>query len=113
MFMHLQQGGCPSTPGASNTASRLRRKGELLGAWDGHEYQHPVFQFDQRTSRYAGDEGIARNLAEGSERVASSLLAVSTSCASRCERPAGVFQDRPQSVIGAARSTFAPVNTNW
>ena len=34
-------------------------------------------------SRYAGDEGIARNLVEGSERVASNLLAVSTSCASR------------------------------
>ena len=31
--VYLQQGGSLSAPGANNTASRLRRKGELLGAW--------------------------------------------------------------------------------
>jgi hypothetical protein len=29
------------------------------------------------------------------------------------KRPADVFQSDPQSVLEAARSTFAPGNTNW
>ena len=112
--VHLQQGGSPSAPGANNTASRLRRKGELLGAWDGHEYQHPAFQFDQRTGRVMPE---MRELLEILPKEQSGWRQVFWLFQPHAlldgERPADVFQDQPQSVIGAAHSTFAPVNTNW
>jgi hypothetical protein len=31
--VHMQQGGKSDSQGVNNTASRLRRRGELLGAW--------------------------------------------------------------------------------
>jgi hypothetical protein len=109
-----QQGGNPEAPGANNTASRLRRKGELLGAWDGREYLHPAFQFDPKTGRIMPE---MKELIEilpkdrGGWRQMFWLFQRHARLDGR--RPADVFPSDPQSVIEAARSTFAPGNTNW
>jgi len=49
--VHAQQGGKSDSQGINNTASRLRRRGELLGAWNGREFLHPTFQFQPDTGR--------------------------------------------------------------
>jgi len=112
--VHQQQGGDPDAPGANNTASRLRRKGELLGCWGGREYLHPSFQFDRKTGRLMPE---MKDLLELLPRDASgwrqSFWLFQPHAALDGKRPADVFQSDPQSVVEAARGTFAPGDTNW
>jgi hypothetical protein len=112
--VHQQQGGDPDAPGANNTASRLRRKRELLGAWGGREYLHPSFQFDRKTGRLMPE---TKSLLETLPRDASGWRQIfwlfQPHAALDGNRPADVFQRDPQAVIEAARGTFTPGDTNW
>ena len=109
-----QQGGDPASPGANNTASRLRRKGELLGAWDGREYQHPAFQFDRNTGRVMYEmKELLELLPEDRSGWRQTFWLYQPHALLDGKRPADVFPDDPKSVIEAARSAFTPGNTNW
>jgi hypothetical protein len=109
-----QQGGSPTAPGANNTASRLRRKGELLGAWDGREYLHPAFQFDRDTGRAMHEmKELLDLLPKDPGGWRQTFWLYQAHALLEGKRPADVFQSDPQSVLKAARSTFAPGNTNW
>jgi hypothetical protein len=111
---YQQQGSDPSAPGANNTASRLRRRGELLGAWDGREYLHPACQFDHGTGRVMPEmKELLEILPKDRSgwRQAFWLFQPHALLDGRC--PADAFQADPRSVIEAANSTFAPGNTNW
>jgi hypothetical protein len=112
--VHQQQGGDPDAPGANNTASRLRRKGELLGAWGGREYLHPSFQFDRKTGRLMPETKTLLELLPGDASGWRQIFWLfQPHAALDGKRPVDVFQSDPQSVIEAARSTFIPGDTNW
>lgn len=109
-----QQGGSPSAPGANNTASRLRRGGKLLGAWDGREYLHPVFQFDHETGSVMPEmKELLEILPKDQSGWRQVFWLFQPHALLDVRRPADVFQADQQSVIKAARSTFEPGNTNW
>jgi hypothetical protein len=111
---YQQQGSDPSAPGANNTASRLRRKGELLGAWDGREYLHPAFQFDHETGRVMPEmKELLEILPKDRSGWRQAFWLFQPHALLDGRRPADAFQADPQSVIEAANSTFAPGNTNW
>jgi hypothetical protein len=112
--VHQQQGGDADAPGAGNTASRLRRKGELLGAWGGREYLHPAFQFDRETGRLMPEvKSLLELLPKDRSGWRQSFWLFQPHAALDGKQPADVFQSDPQTVIEAARSTFAPGDTNW
>jgi len=113
--VHEQQtGGDPNVPGANNTASRLRRRGELLGAWDGREYLHPAFQFDRRTGQVMPEmKDLIELLPKDRGGWRQTFWLFQPHALLDGKRPADVFPTDPHAVIEAARSTFAPGNTNW
>jgi hypothetical protein len=109
-----QQGGSPTAPGANNTASRLRRKGGLLGAWDGREYLHPAFQFDRNTGRVMHEvKELLDLLPKDPSGWRQTFWLYQPHALLEGKRPSDVFQSDPQSVLEAARGTFTPGNTNW
>jgi hypothetical protein len=113
--VHEQQtGGDPNVPGANNTASRLRRRGELLGAWDGREYLHPAFQFDRRTGQVMPEmKDLIEFLPKDRGGWRQTFWLFQPHALLDGKRPADVFPTDPHAVIEAARSTVAPGNTNW
>lgn len=112
--VHEQQGGHRAAPGAVNTSSRLRRKGELLGAWDGREYRHPAFQFDRQTGRLMPEmKDLLDVLPKDKGGWRQMFWMYQPHALLDRKRPADVFQSDPRAVIEAARSTFEPGDTNW
>jgi hypothetical protein len=113
--VHEQQtGGDPNASGANNTASRLRRRGELLGAWDGREYLHPVFQFDRRTGQLMPEmKDLIELLPKDRGGWRQTFWLFQPHALLDGKRPADVFPTDPHAVIEAARTTFVPGNTNW
>jgi len=113
--VHEQQtGGDPNAPGANNTASRLRRRGELLGAWDGREYLHPTFQFDRRTGQLMPEmKDLIELLPKDRGGWRQTFWLFQPHALLDGKRPADVFPTDPHAVIEAARNTFVPGNTNW
>jgi hypothetical protein len=113
--VHEQQtGGDPNAPGANNTASRLRRRGELLGAWDGREYLHPAFQFDRRTGQVMPEmKDLIGLLPKDRGGWRQTFWLFQPHALLDGKRPADVFPTDPHAVIEAARSTVVPGNTNW
>jgi hypothetical protein len=109
-----QQDGDPSSPGANNTASRLRRRGEILGAWNGREYLHPIFQFDRKTGRLMHEvKELLTLLPEDPSGWRQAFWLFQPHAELNNKRPADLFQKDPKAVIAAAQSTFAPANSNW
>jgi hypothetical protein len=112
--VHEQQGGIASAAGANNTASRLRRRGELLGAWDGREYRHPAFQFDRRTGRVMPEvKELLALLPKDRSGWRQVFWLFQPHTALEDKRPADVFPRDPQAVMGAAQSTFELGHSNW
>jgi hypothetical protein len=113
--VHEQQTGAnPNAPGSNNTASRLRRRGELLGAWNGREYLHPAFQFDPKTGRVMPEmKDLIALLPKDRGGWRQTFWLFQPHALLDGKRPADVFGAQPGSVIDAARSTFAPDSTNW
>jgi len=112
--VHQQQGGAPDAPGSNNTASRLRRKEELLGAWDGREYLHPAFQFDPKTGRLMPEmKELLALLPKDRSGWRQVFWLFQPHAHLDGRRPADVFATDLKLVIEAAQSTFAPGDTNW
>lgn len=113
--VHIQNGGNPDSQGINNTASRFRRKGELLGAWNGREFLHPAFQFSTETGRLLADE--VKQLLELLPKDRSGWRQVfwlfQAHARLNGRRPADVFSSDPKSVIDAARSDFEVSDERW
>jgi hypothetical protein len=113
--IHQQQAAAdPNASGLNSMASRLRGRGELLGAWDGREYLHPVFQFDPETGRVMQEmKDLVQLLPKDRTgwRQVFWLFQPHALLDGKC--PADLFPTDPHAVIEAARSTFASVGTNW
>jgi hypothetical protein len=113
--VHQQQtGGDPNAAGSNNTASRLRRRGDLLGAWNGREYLHPIFQFDPKTGRVMPEvKELLELLPKDRGGWRQVFWLFQPHALLDCKCPADVFPTDPHAVIEAARSTFASAGTNW
>lgn len=113
--LHQQQAGAdPNASGLNKTASRLRSRGELLGAWDGREYLHPVFQFDPETGRVMREmKDLIQLLPKDRSgwRQVFWLFQPHALLDGKC--PADLFPTDPHAVIETARRTFALAGTNW
>lgn len=113
--VHVQQGGKPDSQGVNNTASRLRRGGELLGAWNGREFLHPAFQFSSETGRLFADE--MKSLLELLPKDRSGWRQVFWLFQAHGKlngrRPADIFASDPKGVIDAARSDFQVTDERW
>ena len=105
--VHLQQGGKPDSQGINSTASRLRRRGELLGAWNGREFLHPTFQFHSDSGRLMPEmKTLLEILPKDRSGWRQALWLFQRHGQLNGARPADVFSKNPQAVIGAARSDF-------
>jgi hypothetical protein len=113
--VHIQQGGQPDSQGMNNTASRLRRRGELLGAWNGREYLHPIFQFHSDTGRLMPElKALLEVLPKDRSGWRQALwLFQRHGQLTNGACPADVFQQNPQAVINAARSGFELSDERW
>jgi len=112
--VHLQQGGRADSQGINNTASRLRRAGELLGAWNGREYLHPTFQFHPDTGMLMPQMKILLGLLpEDRSGWRPIFWLFQPHGQLDGSRPADVFRSNPQSVIDAARSDFEISDERW
>jgi hypothetical protein len=112
--VHIQQGGNPSSQGVNNTASRLRRSGELLGAWNGREFLHPTFQFRPDTGRLMPEmKTLLDFLPKDRSGWRQALWLFQRHGQLDGARPADVFQKNPQAVIKAARSDFELNDERW
>jgi CheY-like chemotaxis protein len=112
--VHVQQGGRPDSQGINNTASRLRRGGELLGAWNGREFLHPTFQFQPDTGRLMPEmKTLLSILPKDRSGWRQALWLFQRHRQLEGQRPADVFQRNPESVIKAARSDFEIDNERW
>ncbi|MEA3180941.1 MAG: hypothetical protein QOI59_4464 [Gammaproteobacteria bacterium] len=112
--VHLQQGGRPDSQGVNNTASRLRRGGELLGAWNGREYLHPTFQFRRDSGLLMPEMKVLLGLLPADRsgwRQAFWLFQPHAQLGG--SRPADVFPKDPKAVIEAARSDFEISDERW
>lgn len=112
--VHRQQGGKPDAQGVNNTASKARRAGGLLGAWDGREYLHPGFQFDVNTGRLMPEVKQLLDILPKDRsgwRQAFWLFQKHAQLDGR--RPADVFQKNPSAVIKAARGDFVLDDERW
>ena len=112
--VHVQQGGRPDSQGVNNTASRLRRGGELLGAWNGREFLHPTFQFQPDTGRLMPEmKTLLSILPKDRSGWRQALWLFQRHGQLEGQRPADVFQRNPESVIKAARSDFEIDDERW
>jgi hypothetical protein len=112
--VHVQQGGKPHSQGINNTASRLRRGGELLGAWNGREFLHPSFQFDSDTGRLMPEmKTLLGTLPKDRSGWRQALWLFQRHGQLDGARPADVFQKDPQAVIEAARGDFEASDERW
>ncbi len=112
--VHVQQGGKPGSQGVNNTASRLRRGGELLGAWNGREFLHPTFQFQPDTGRLMPEmKTLLSILPKDRSGWRQALWLFQRHAQLDGQRPADVFQKNPESVIKAARSDFEIDDERW
>jgi hypothetical protein len=112
--IHRMQGGAADAPGAGNTASRLRRKGELLGVWNGREYLHPAFQCDPATGRLMPEvQPLLALLPKDRSGWRQAFWLYQPHARLGGKRPADVFPGDPDAVLEAARSTYQPDETNW
>ncbi len=112
--VHVQQGGKSDSQGINNTASRLRRRGELLGAWNGREFLHPTFQFQPDTGRLMPEmKALLSILPKDRSGWRQALWLFQRHGQLDGKRPADVFQKNPESVIKAARSDFEPNDERW
>lgn len=112
--VHVQQGGRPDSQGINNTASRLRRRGELLGAWNGREFLHPTFQFHPDTGRLMPEmKTLLDVLPKDRSGWRQALWLFQRHGQLDGARPADVFQKNPQAVIDAARSDFELTDERW
>jgi hypothetical protein len=112
--VHVQQGGRPDSQGINNTASRLRRRGELLGAWNGREFLHPAFQFHTDSGRLMPEmKALLDILPKDRSGWRQTLWLFQRHAGVDGARPADVFQRNPQAVIEAARSDFELNDERW
>jgi hypothetical protein len=112
--VHAQQGGKSGAQGSNNTASRLRRGGELLGAWNGREFLHPIFQFQPVTGRLMPEmKALLDILPKDRSGWRQSLWLFQPHGQLDGRRPADAFQKNPDSVIEAARSDFEVTDERW
>lgn len=112
--VHVQQGGKPDSQGINNTASRLRRRGELLGAWNGREFLHPTFQFHSDTGRLMPQmKDVLDILPKDRSGWRQALWLFQRHGQLDGARPADIFQKDPQAVIRAARSDFELSDERW
>ncbi|MBL8266298.1 hypothetical protein [Steroidobacter sp.] len=112
--VHEQQGGNANAHGVNNTASRARRLGEMLGAWNGREYLYPGFQFDLQTGRWMPEMKQLLDILPRDRsgwRQAFWLFQKHSRLDDR--RPADIFQKEPSAVIEAARSDFVLDDERW
>lgn len=112
--VHMQQGGKANSQGINNTASRLRRRGELLGAWNGREFLHPTFQFASDTGRLMPEvKTLLEALPKDRSGWRQALWLFQRHGQLDGARPADVFKKNPQAVIKAARSDFELSDERW
>jgi hypothetical protein len=112
--VHVTQGGNPEALGINNTASRLRRQGVLLGAWNGREFLHPTFQFQRDTGRLMPEmKALLDVLPKDRSGWRQALWLFQRHAQLDGKRPADVFQDDPEAVIKAARSDFVLDDERW
>ncbi|MEA3158527.1 MAG: hypothetical protein QOD95_75 [Gammaproteobacteria bacterium] len=112
--VHAQQGGKSGAQGSNNTASRLRRGGELLGAWNGREFVHPIFQFQPITGRLMPEmKALLDILPKDRSGWRQSLWLFQRHGQLDGKRPADAFQKNPDLVIEAARSDFEVNDERW
>jgi hypothetical protein len=112
--VHMQQGGKSDSQGINNTASRLRRRGELLGAWNGREFLHPTFQFQPDTGRLMPEmKTLLDILPKDRSGWRQALWLFQRHGQLDSKRPADVFQKDPEAVINAARSDFELNDERW
>lgn len=112
--VHVQQGGRPNSQGVNNTASRLRRGGELLGAWNGREFLHPTFQFQPDTGRLMPEmKALLSILPKDRSGWRQALWLFQRHGQLEGKRPADVLQKDPEAVIKAARSDFEINDERW
>jgi hypothetical protein len=112
--VHVQQGGKPDSQGINNTASRLRRRGELLGAWNGREFLHPTFQFQPDTGRLMPEmKSLLDVLPKDRSGWRQALWLFQRHGQLDGKRPADVFQKDPGAVVKAARSDFEMNDERW
>jgi hypothetical protein len=112
--VHVTQGGNPEAQGINNTASRLRRQGVLLGAWNGREFLHPTFQFQRDTGRLMPEmKALLDVLPKDRSGWRQALWLFQRHAQLDGKRPADVFQDDPEAVIKAARSDFVLDDERW
>ncbi len=112
--VHRQEGNNPDAEGINNTASRLRRAGKLLGAWNGREYLHPQFQFDPGNGFLMPQVKQLLDILPQDRsgwRQAFWLFQKHAQLADK--RPADVFRQDPARVIEAARSDFVIDDERW
>ncbi|HTV06673.1 MAG TPA: hypothetical protein VME86_14995 [Acidobacteriaceae bacterium] len=112
--VHVQQGGRADSQGINNTASRLRRGGELLGAWNGREFLHPTFQFQPDTGRLMPEmKTLLSILPKDRSGWRQALWLFQRHAQLDGKRPADVFQNDPDAVIKAARGDFELNDERW
>lgn len=112
--VHVQQGGRADSQGINNTASRLRRRGELLGAWNGREFLHPTFQFHPDTGRLMSEmKALLDVLPKDRSGWRQALWLFQRHGQLNRARPADVFQKDAQAVINAAKSDFELSDERW
>jgi hypothetical protein len=112
--VHLTQGGKMDSQGINNTASRLRRRGELLGAWNGREFLYPTFQFQTDTGRLMPEmKALLDILPKDRSGWRQALWLFQRHGQLEGKRPADVFQKDPEAVIKAARSDFELNDERW
>jgi hypothetical protein len=112
--VHVQQGGKSDSQGINNTASRLRRRGELLGAWNGREFLHPTFQFQPDTGRLMPEmKALLDVLPKDRSGWRQVLWLFQRHGQLDGKRPADVFQNNSELVIKAARTDFELNDERW
>jgi len=112
--VHVQQGGRADSQGINNTASRLRRGGELLGAWNGREFLHPTPQFQPDTGRLMPEmKALLSTLPKDRSGWRQALWLFQRHGQLDGKRPADVFQNDPDAVITAARGDFELNDERW
>lgn len=112
--VHAQQGGKLDSQGINNTASRLRRRAELLGAWNGREFLHPAFQFQPNTGLLMPEvKALLEILPKDRTGWRQTMWLFQGHGLLKGERPADMFQKNPEGVLKAARSDFTISDERW